>query len=351
MILLLLSGCSPGARDAADSTRKAIIEVAPPFGTSGERQHDFGVVLTKPGLKRTHTYQITNRSTRTARLIQAVNNKVCCGSITFEPCTLATGETATLEVALTIGQATGPITHLATIHTDDDSAPVLEFWTTATPLSRVEIIEVGDADSRLLTGTTGLRHFQVLSRGTVDDPPLELHDTSASGTLPREWETSPKRRILSDGIVEWSRELSLKLEARGDPGPRIDELVIQVESKPLLRHLVMWDVTPAVRAVPSAVVFPPTSHRGERFLLLKAEDSLEFAILSVECDVSGLSVEYDTMLSKTAHRVRIAAGAALDNKRQTGNVRITTNHPKQEVVLLPIYVAEASLQQSEGAVQ
>ena len=306
------------------------------FGDEASRRHDFGAVIGRPGLTLRHAYPLVNQTDGPVRILRAVNHKPCCGDVALEPTTLGPGEAATLEVAIRVNQALGPIAHYAVVETDHPGAGQLDFETTVHAYSRARIEGSGRSFPSLLPDEEARHRFVASSCGTSDAPSLSLGDGDLESALAIRWDGPAEEREIDSGMTERSRPFSILLPADGRVGPRAEDIVLNggEGEDAATRYTVRWEVVPPLDATSKMAVFTP--ERRECALLIRARDGAPFRVTEITFDAPGLRGDVQETAPARVQTVRVESEQSPADAGRPTTMSIVTNHPDQETVEVPL---------------
>lgn len=311
-------------------------------GAPAEAQHDFGSVIGGPGKKLTHDFAIKNNQDDNLVIVNVINASTCCGDVEWiGPRSLAKGEAAALRVTLRIGSAIGPLQHRAIIRSSDRPDEDVEFYTTATVLPRVAISETAREAGPLTSGKAVRRTFLATSYGTGGDRPAPLAEAGLRCVQEFRWEGPAREKQTEEGVIERSRPFILLLSADGLPGSRQDRVEVTDRGEPIFTHLVSWEIAPSLKAVPSAVIFDWAGKPVEKQVLVQSMDGQDFEIVKVESDIESLDCEPCPAEGNPKVRMlKVAVGGADGQANRIGEVRVTTSHPDQKLVLISVMIRQ-----------
>jgi hypothetical protein len=318
-----------------------------PFGTESDRRHDFGPILGGRTTALDHVYLLTNRSNRPVRLVRALNLKSCCGDVELQPALLAPGERAELRVTLRIGDSIGPVTHRAAVETDLPEAQVVEFWTSAVVYPEARIEQRGEGAPAVSPGATSRREFVAITYGTPDRPAVPLDDPALAGSLPVAWIGPIVEDAREGGLIERSRPFAATRALPNDPGVHVDEVRLVRDGVPVAVLPIRWDVVSVLTATPGALVRGPTDAETQS-ILLRARDNRAFRVLGGESSLAGVCAAADKDEPAASQAIRVSFSNEPASEGRSGQLHIRTDHPKQPVVTVPLYIAENAVQAREA---
>ena len=170
-----------------DSPRKH-----PEFGPSkligevSDQTYDFGKVIADTRT-RSHSYTIKNVTDKSFSITKVTNNKTCCGNVgPVAKYDLAPEETVELKVNLKLGHS-ATVQHLATVETNSEAMPHLEFRTIAEVVPRVWIEEVGGEKKQFKIGEDAAFSFKIVTQSDPSTRPIRLDEESVVGSCRLEW--------------------------------------------------------------------------------------------------------------------------------------------------------------------
>lgn len=308
------------------------------FGPPGEREHDFGLVIAKPGLQLTHTFPLRNTTERPLRLLRVINRKPCCGEVRFTPTTLLAGQMTCLDVTLKVGESTEPLSHLAVVETDDPEFPSRQFFTFARPHPRFTLEPQKDNATLVRAGTTSTAHYTAMAFATPGDRPPSLDDAVILSNAPAQWIGSPKVREVDGGLIASSRPLSLSLIGDGTPGERVTSVEIARHGERLFALRAGWKVDAAIKSAPGALVIGIDSEPSQSTISLRSEDGKAFRITGIRSDLACVVAWPRESGARPIQSVAVQIEPAKRDSTRVGKLTIRTDHPFQPDLNVPVYV-------------
>ncbi len=304
-------------------------------------RHDFGRVLAGADVERQHTYRVVNASGRPVKVARVVNMKPCCGDVaTVGPTVLEPGQGLDVTVTLKIGPASGQLQHSAVIQADDPDHPEIELTTLATCSPRAAIDEVVAADRSIPPGETTRAEFVLHAYGDEATPPLALDERTVRCVVPVAWSGPQSREVDPEtGAVEHRRGLTITLQARGEPGERATDLFVMDGHLAVARKRIAWEVASALKAAPAGLVVTSGESEPVRKIVLRSQDGRPFRIGSATSRVDGLKVEFHDDGAKAVHLLEVRIGPPSHPGLRTGEIRVTTDHPRQPEARIAVYIA------------
>lgn len=338
LVILATAGC-------AEEPRPALAPAAPPsnaadlvFGPAGDRRFDFGVVVGGEDRSLKHEYRLVNHSDSPVRILEVVNAKPCCGQVEpVESNTLEPGEGLDIKVTVRAGQTLGPVQHRVLVETDLGEPATLEYWTVVEVIPRVRLDEVTEKLAPLFPGHSAQRRFVVYAHALEGERGLELDDSTVNATSGLAWEGPARRTQRADGVVEWSRPLSITLTAEGDPGPRTETITVLDGERPALQRRLDWEVASCLKADPPGLIAAVAS-RMEKRVIVRSVDGRAFRITSIGVEAPGVSAKVEEDEPRAAHVVRVAIEPEADGQGRSGKLVIKTDHPGQAVVVVGVLI-------------
>jgi hypothetical protein len=310
------------------------------FGGQAERQHDFGLVIGSAELKLSHSFNLTNTTGRSVRLLRAVNHKPCCGDVRFQPTTLSPGQEAKLEVTIRIGESTEPFSHLTVLETDHPSFPRREFYVFARPHPHFRLDPDDNNKALAVTPKSSIvASFIAFAYGTQSQPPISLGEATVASDSKATWCGPSRDRVMENGLIERSRPISLSLRGDGDPGDRISTINVTHGSETLGASNFRWEVVPGIKASPSTLLLTHGSDSRRRIIWLRSQDGRPFQVVDVSSSVPGIRGTITEKGAKLVHNLGVTIGLEPGNSTRWGQLTIKTSHPSQPIVKMTVFIA------------
>ena len=268
------------------------------IGEVANQTHDFGKIIADTGT-RSHSYAITNVTDKDLSITKVTNNKTCCGGV--DPVAkfdLAPGETVPLRVELKLGHSATTVQHLATVETNSEAMPHLEFRTTTEVVPRVWIEEVGGEKSKFKIGEAAVFSFKIMAQSDQVAGPIRLDDESVIASCRLEW-SGPRQDTEQAGATLSARQVRLVVPPHREPGSYVEYLKVHDQKVQKLSHPILYDVVAEVVASPGAAVF--REGRREVTIQLAVSGDVPFRILEVDQADTPLKVSVDLMMPGTRH--------------------------------------------------
>lgn len=294
--------------------------------------HDFGPIVSRPGLKLEHSYHLRNESARDVAIRQVVNRKTCCGAVRVGKTLLRAGDETDVTVTLLVGDRFGAVVHETEVIVDPPPPRELVLRTSAEahPALRVE------GDSSVPTVVAGSRdpprlEYRVFATGTETGPPPDLERLRLRSTVGVEW-SGPKQPSAEGGeLTVEARRFVVTLDSSGPPGERSAQVDLMDEDRALIRQVLAWEVVSVIVPSPRIVVFQHTPRTIR--VLFRAADDRPFRVERVVCEAEGVKGRAAESGLAVVHVVEIE-GTPGPARRQ-GVLTVVTDHPAQGRVALP----------------
>ncbi len=298
------------------------------------RTYNFGKLIGQAGTTREHIYRLENHSSRTVRIVEVVNLKPCCGSVSVSANALAPNGSAEVRVTLRPHVPFGRVTHEAVVQTDPPAPEELRLVSQAEVYPPLRIEEPADGERAPLLSSTSPRKylFTAFAYGTALDAPLDLNSLELRSTLKGEW-CGPKSSESTDGeLREDSRSFFVWLDAAGEPGARRGEVCLLRGGEVALRHELFWEVLARITTSPSVAVVDPAG--GECRIEVRSHDHTAFRVVNASCDVPGVRARPFEPGAGLARSVRIESRP--HSREAKGTLTLETDHPVQSKIRVPV---------------
>jgi hypothetical protein len=281
-------------------------------------------------------FRLTNSTGRDVKIVDVVNQKPCCGTLSVDKAVLGPGDYANVEVTLQVGGRFGNVTHLAEVVTDLPGSESIVLRTSANAVPAIRIAEDSSAMTTVLVGDRAPRTLELRAdaSGTPTEPPADLGGVELRSTIAVRWAGPKEPSPAEEGLVVESRRFIATLDSSGEPGERRADILLQDGERVLFDHVLRWEVVPRLQASPNVIVMQP----GEREyrVTIRSRDNTPFRIKRTECAAMGIKCRPASAAPGITQTVRIEGSPSPNSGR--GAVVVFTDHPAQEKVAIPLVV-------------
>jgi hypothetical protein len=337
MALILLSGCVPTGAPPLESARGSEPPRVSLLIADVDRSFDFGPVVARPGAQRVHHYQLLNDTLDAITITDVINRKPCCGALRLDKAALAPGESANLELTMSVGDKFGDVVHEAVVVTDRPAADEIVLRTTARALPAVRFEPDGEHGSTVMRGAKPCElAFQVIAYGTEGDPPADLAAASLTGSATARWLDEAESHSDGDGVIERTRRCAVTLSPVGEEGDRRDSVIVEADGAAIYQHMILWQLVPAVHATPKVLVIRPevTEYR----IRLTSADGSDFRVTGIATPDGSIRHAEPSKDLRSAHILTFICDAASCVATGKASVTVTTDHPLQPSLDIPIVI-------------
>ncbi len=316
----VLTGCAPVAEPAGP------LPVASP-SAAADREFDLGPILAH-GQEVPHEFRLVNTGAEPLQRLRGVALTPCCSTVGTLPDEVAPGATYVVPVVLKPGRQTGRRRAEFLIGAGPSARVVDRLALVADLLGEFEVGEVASDSSHL---DMSERRLIVIGRrqGTEGRPAPE----SITGIgLEAAFEGPAEERTLANGLIESSRAVRVTIPTGGEPGTKLGAVRFSWSDGRSEEHRVLWRVEPSVRVAPAGLVVRAGA-------VTKLSVSLRADRPFRVTGASGpLLVGYDDPAGdgpSPSHQLRLDLDSSLGGPGAS-DVRITTDHPDQAVVVVSV---------------
>ena len=323
--LCLLAGCS---------TR--------PAGPPGE-SFDAGPTFAARTPVVKHTFQVTNTTGRTVRILDE-SHTCTCTKVDLERRTLKPGETVGLTMTVNVPQGYSKLDLGSAVQTDHPGFPVWRYQLRFESFPTVRIvpdrINLGSIDSGG-SGGQGEAHVEVYAPAGADLP--RLKGVTAGEGVTAVLGRDPTFDVLENGV----RRARYPVEIALDGAPRSDglsyrELTVGTASGLPASAMIVWSCTLPVRCSPPQVHFGMVA-AGDlpkaADVLIASPGGVAFKVKSSDGGSDLVRVDDLDAGNETSskHRIKLTLSAlgAEPSQALSGSVRLRTDLPEMPEVLVP----------------
>lgn len=343
--------CFGGCNQSDDDTHRQKIVIQQDtvelFGTETERVHDFGTVIGSPGLKLTHKYPLKNTTNKPLRIIQAINQKPCCGDVELNPGIIQPGESVDLLVTIRVGENTEPLSHLAIVQTDSPQFPTREFYTFVKPHPRLLMEQDSDSIPIVFPGESKRQRFTVRAFGNTETSPIDLNSIEIVSDEAVEWVEPVQEAQNKTGLSEFTRKFDLILKNSENPGLKTTSINIKQGKNVLLGKNFQWEVAAILKTEPKALFISMIDGNNPHKVSISATDGYEFEIKNIQSSHSNVKVVEPQKIKSASHEVNIDVGKISSSDNRVGTIEFETTHPRQAVVRLGFFITESTTQKNK----
>jgi hypothetical protein len=291
----------------------------------------------------THSYTITNTTSKPIKLVRSINGKPCCGDVEpLKPTSLGPREAAAIKVSLRVGGVIGPVQHLASVEIHGSEKQMVRFSTLANVFPPARIVEAEETFQAPSPGVSTRRAFVVSTFGTQREPPLALDETLLKATAPFSWCGPATERHLDDQLVERTRALWLTLSGVGQPGYRLERVTLQHRDRVLAEYSFQWELRRALVAAPATVVLSAKAGRTRKTVTLRSDDRQEFRVVKIQADGKAVQARWVDPGPSWVKSIPIEVDPLLLGNNTSTEITIQTDHPVQPLAKVLILVVPGS---------
>jgi len=338
-VLAAMIGCNASPTAVTEPRVSPEAEAHRSLIADGDREHDFGAVIGRPGQKMDHRYRLANATSRDVAITDVINRKTCRGIVNPVAKTLRPGESTDVVVTLVVGDRFGGIVHEAEVVTGSPDEPSIVLRTSARafPAFRVEELASNNKEAILIGSQPREAEFRVVATGNAADPAADLDRMTLRSTVSVEW-SGPKEVATSDleGLTAESRRFVARLDPANGPGARKAEVLVLDGDQPRFRHALEWTIETPLSASPRMVVMKPAQAAFR--VLIQARDRKPFRVDRVESAYPGVRGRAAGGDAATTQVVEIEGSPPSDVKK--GTLTVVTDHPAQPKLDLPFMVLD-----------
>lgn len=340
--ILYFCGCNQNKNDVDRQSNVIHQDTVELFGNDAERVHDFGTVIGSPGLKLTHKYPLKNTTNKPLRIIQAINQKPCCGEVELNSGIIQPGESVDLLVTIRVGENTIPLSHLAIVQTDSPQFPTREFFTFVKPHPRILIDQDSDAIPVIFPGETKRQQFTVRAFGNTETSPVDLNSIEIVSDEAIEWVEPVQEAQNKTGLLEFTRKFDLILKNNGKSGLRSTSINIKQEKNVLLGKNFEWEAASLLKTIPKVLFISMKDGNKSHKVSINAIDGNKFEIKKIQSSHANLTVPGPPKIKSASHEVNIEVGTISSSDKRAGTIEFETTHPHQAVFRLGIFITEST---------
>ncbi|MGC8639976.1 MAG: hypothetical protein ACP5XB_08890 [Isosphaeraceae bacterium] len=311
----------------------------PNLSESAYTVDDIGTILAD-GQSVHHDFTIRNTTDRAIRLLKGEALTPCCSAIEKLPKSIPAGSTTQVPVVLKAGRQTGAKTLVFVLNTDDPRQPTRTLALRATLVSAWEVEPVGGPTGTLRPGQSAEQRLEVVARGKGDLGCGLPEEVVPSAPLAATYLGKASETTGPDGLIEFSREVLVKIPGDREPGERRGSLLFRWRDGKSGTYPIRWEVRALVSVTPGALVLRSRSEPFRRTFVISSIDKA-FRITGVSSPLLARAVAPPAE-SATQHRLTVSIDASRAAAGRPGQVTFHTDHPDQPEVSASVLVISAS---------
>ena len=305
------------------------------------RIHDFGAVVAKPGLVFVHHYKLVNRTPNVVTISNIINEKPCCGSISYTKSWLKPGEEETVEVTLKVGSKIGEINHEAVIITEPRSSRPIFLSTRVTSYPPIRVEEATPTNTRSLLTTQGSleAEYRVVVNGTQEAEMIDLDRLKLTSELNTYWKYRKEIHNPIGELCSASRRFVATLNSQDGIGAKAVPVVISDDATALASYMITWEVKSLISCSPRTLVLTANTGGESRKIIIRSLDGTSFSLLDLASSLSAISALADREMKAESHVMEIRIDAK-KLKKAKGVIVVKTSHASVPRVEIPVFVLE-----------
>ncbi len=219
------------------------------------------------------------------------------------------------------------------VATDSIAAPIRHLGIGVHLIPEWQIEDKGSPTHHLAIGEPGKRIYRLTCR-RMETGGLGLPDSvTVGGPMKAALQREAQETIISDGIVEATRDVAVELLPSSQTGRRQGEIHFRWSNGLTRSHVTTWEVTPRVKVSPSGLVIR-RSREPAPVTVVVASEERDIRILKVEGPLARpFSLPTD---SSRMHRLGLLVDASKVQSGDISDITITTDHPDQSRVAVTL---------------
>jgi len=246
---------------------------------SDREDFDFGTVLARDQTLK-HEFRLVNSGERPLKLIGSKVNVPCCSSVGQLPGPIPPGASAVVAVFLKAGHVADQKRVSFDIATDSPAEPIRTLVVTARFVPEREIQDTPGQATTVRLGQAASRTYRLIGRRKAGEGRKAPTEVVAHELLQVEPLTPAEEVEGSDGIIESSRTVVVKLPTRAKLGPNRESITLRWPDGLAQIQDVRWTVEPTIRLLPPTLVLKAREGITEARVEVRSEDR-PFRVLQV----------------------------------------------------------------------
>ncbi len=302
-------------------------------------RHDFGSIISD-GEILSHTFRFRNSSGRVLKVVETFVAKPCCSGFGEIASTVSPYGFLDIPIFMKTLGYEGPVEASFVVRTDAPGLDRLSLVARANLIEEFAIQPVGDEASAFV-GQDSEFFYRLITRRPLgrNRLPLKLSISPPfhAGLLGDETEHE-----YSAGVIEWSRDLSVRLPAREKPGPISTSIRLEWDEGRVSTIPLSLMVRANLETSPEAVMITSAERNAERVIIVRSHNR-PFVVRMVEgTAVSRYTIKPDESGSKhqVVISIRFDLGGLPNGERVS--IRIVTDDPGSPVLTVPVVVVDES---------
>ena len=302
-------------------------------------EDDLGTILAD-GQDVHHDFTIRSTTDHAIHLLKGEALTPCCSAIEKLPRSIPPGGSAKVPVVLKAGRQTGAKTLGFVLSTDDPRQPTRTLALRANLISAWEVQPVGEPMGTLRPGQPAEQRLKFIARrkgGLGCGLPEEIVPSAplVAGYLGKTAEaTGP------DGLIEFSREVLVKIPGDREPGERRGSLLFRWRDGRSGTQPIQWEVRPLVSVTPGAVVLRSRLKPYQQTFVLSSTD-VALRMTSVSSPLLAGAV-VPPAEAANQHRLTVSIDTARAMAGRPSHITFHTDHPDQLEVSASVLVTSSS---------
>ncbi len=259
-------------------TRSLVDLEQPPTGPDRE-DFDFGTVLARDQTLK-HEFRLVNSGERPLKLTGSKVNVPCCSSVGEFPSSIPPGGSGVVPVFLKAGHVAEEKRVSFDIMTDAPAESIRTLVVTARFVPEWEVQETSDRSATVRLGQASSRIYRLTGRRKDGEGRKVPTEVVAHEPLQIEAGAPAEEVESSDGIIESSRTVVVKLPARAKLGLNRESITLRWPDGRAEIQDVQWTVEPTIRLLPPTLVLKAREGITEARVEIRSEDR-PFRVLQV----------------------------------------------------------------------